>query len=113
MAVHATIRHRDDALGEKARTAIASLGVDTTLLQSTTRFPTGTATVTVSPQGGASFAIARPAAYDAVAIAGDTLARLIEWGAGWMYHGTLFPSCADARALLNRLAAAVPGAVRV
>jgi fructokinase len=103
----------DDALGERARSAIASLGVDTTLLQSTTRFPTGTAMVTVSPEGQTSFAIARPAAYDAVAIAGDTLARLIEWDAGWIYHGTLFPSCADARAVLNRLVAAAPGAVRV
>jgi fructokinase len=62
-----------DALGEKARCAIASLGVDTTLLQSTTRFATGTATVTVSPEGETSFSIGRPAAYDAVAIAGDTL----------------------------------------
>ena len=102
-----------DALGEKARCAIASLGVDTTLLQSTTRFPTGTATVTVSPEGETSFAIGRPAAYDAVAIAGDTLARLIEWDAGWIYHGTLFPSCSEARSVLNSLVAASPGAVRV
>jgi len=102
-----------DALGEKARSAIASLGVDTTLLQSTTRFPTGTATVTVSPEGETSFAIARPAAYDAVAIAGDALARLIEWDAGWICHGTLFPSCAEARSVLHRLAEAAPRAVRV
>ena len=102
-----------DALGEKARSAIASLGVDTTLLQSTTRFPTGTATVTVSPEGETSFSIGRPAAYDAVAIAGDTLARLIEWDAGWIYHGTLFPSCSEARSVLNGLVAAAPGAVRV
>ena len=57
---------------KKRGAAIASLGIDTTLLQSTTRFPTGTATVTVSPEGETSFSIGRPAAYDAVAIAGDT-----------------------------------------
>src|SRR5438552_4982230 len=56
----------DDALGEKARSAIASLGVDTTLLQLTAKYPTGTATVTVTPEGETSFEITRPAAYDAV-----------------------------------------------
>jgi fructokinase len=103
----------DDALGEKAWTAIASLGVDTTLLQSTAKYPTGTATVTVSPEGETSFAIARPAAYDAVAIAGESCAHLTEWDAGWLYHGTLFPSCSDAQALLNRIADATPDAERV
>ena len=102
-----------DALGEKARCAIASLGIDTTLLQWTTRFPTGTATVTVSLEGEPSFSIARPAAYDAVAIADDTLASLIEWDAGWIYHGTLFPSCSEPQAVLHRLVAAALGAVRV
>src|SRR5204862_889466 len=103
----------DDALGEKARSAIASLGVDTTLLQLTAKYPTGTATVTVTPEGETSFEITRPAAYDAVSIADDTCARLLEWDAGWIYHGTLFPSCSGARALLNRIADATPAAVRV
>src|SRR5205823_5798194 len=30
-----------------------------------------------------------------------------------IYHGTLFPSCSDARAVLNRLVAAAPDAMRV
>ena len=103
----------DDALGERARSAIAPLGVDTALLQSTPRFPTGTATVTVSSEGETSFSIVRPAAYDAVAIGSDTFARLMEWNAGWVYHGTLFPSCSEARSVLNGLVAAASGAVRV
>lgn len=102
-----------DALGDQARCAIAALGVDTTLLQSTERFPTGTARIDLSPSGETSFSIARPAAYDAIAIAGDTLAQLADWDAGWIYYGTLFPSCSDARAVLQRVAAAAPGAVRV
>jgi len=102
-----------DALGDDARCAIASLGVDTTLLQSTARFPTGTARVDVSPTGETSFSIDRPAAYDAVALAADTFASLAGWNAGWIYHGTLFPSCSEARAVLQRVVAAAPGAVRV
>ena len=101
-----------DTLGDQARCAIRALGVDTTLLQSTARFPTGTARVDVSPSGEASFSIDRPAAYDAITIAGDTLASLAGWDAEWIYHGTLFPSCSEARAVLQQVVAAAPGAVR-
>lgn len=102
-----------DARGTHARCAMTSLGIDTTLLQVTDRFPTGTAIVETSPEGDASFSIARPAAYDAVTIGGDTLAALAEWDARWMCHGTLFPSCEQGRAVLQGLAAAAPDAVRV
>jgi fructokinase len=102
-----------DAPGDRARSAIADLGVDTTLLQSTERFPTGTARVDLSPSGEASFTIDRPAAYDALTIDGDTVASLAAWNAGWICHGTLFPSCSAARAVLERIVTAAPDAVRV
>jgi len=38
-----------DAPGEKARSAIASLGLDTTFVQSTDRFKTGSALVRIEP----------------------------------------------------------------
>ncbi len=57
-----------DELGERATQAIAGLGLDASLLQTTSRFPTGIARVELLPGGRTHFTIPRPAAYDAVEI---------------------------------------------
>jgi fructokinase len=99
-----------DALGETASADIRSLGLDTTFLQSSDHFGTGTASVTIGPRDGPSFTIERPAAYDAVQVTDALLAQIVEWKPSWCYYGTLFPSRANGRHVLRRLVDALPDA---
>ena len=101
-----------DALGEAATADIRSLGLDTTFLQSSGHFRTGTASVSLGADEAASFAIERPAAYDAVQLSDAMLAQIVEWTPSWCYFGTLFPSRAHGRHVLRQLLAALPGARR-
>jgi fructokinase len=101
-----------DTLGERATRDIRSLGLDTTLLQSSDRFRTGTASVVLGPGDRTSFAIERPAAYDAMEISNAVLSQVIEWNPLWCYYGTLFPSRAHGRDVLRQLLEALPRARR-
>jgi fructokinase len=101
-----------DAGGETAAAAITSLGLDTTFLQSSDHFRTGTASVSLGTDGATSFAIERPAAYDAVQISDAMLAQIEGWKPSWCYFGTLFPSRANGRHVLRQLLAALPDARR-
>jgi fructokinase len=101
-----------DALGRASSAAIAQLGLDATLLQSTDKYPTGRAIVHVGPGDQTSFTIERPAAYDAVEISDARLQQIVEWDPRWLYYGTLFPSRADARRLVRLLITALPRAAR-
>jgi len=102
-----------DSLGQQALTAIGALGVDTSLVQSTDRFATGTARVAIGPDDQTTFTIDRPAAYDAISLADLDLRRIVDWRPAWIYFGTLFPSNRDARQLLERIVDSVPGAARI
>lgn len=99
-----------DTLGETAAADIRSLGLDTTFLQSSDRFPTGTASVRPEPGDSTSFVIERPAAYDAVEISDAFLSQIVEWNPSWCYYGTLFPSRAHGRDALRQLLDALPDA---
>jgi fructokinase len=101
-----------DALGETATADIRSLGVDTTFLQSSDRFPTGTASVRVGPGHSTSFVIDRPAAYDAVEITDAVLSQITAWNPSWCYYGTLFASRDHGRGILRTLLDALPDARR-
>jgi fructokinase len=101
-----------DALGKTAAAEITSLGLDTTFLQSSDDYRTGTASVSLGSGDSTSFAIERPAAYDAVQISDAILARIAEWKPSWCYYGTLFPSRANGRHVLRRLLDALPEAGR-
>jgi fructokinase len=102
-----------DALGEQAHAAIAALGLDTSFVQSTPRFATGSATVSIGPGDQTTFTIARPAAYDAVALSAPDLRHIIEWRPDWIYFGTLFASRPEARDLLQRVVNGVPDGARI
>lgn len=102
----------EDALGDAARAAITSLGLDTAFLQTTDRFSTGTASVRLGPGDQTSFRIERPAAYDAVELTDAILQQVVQWKPAWCYYGTLFPSSAHARHVLGRLLDAMPDAHR-
>jgi fructokinase len=101
-----------DTLGESAIREIRSLGLDTTWLQSSDHFRTGTASVRLGPGDRTSFVIERPAAYDAVLISDAILAQIADWKPSWCYYGTLLPSRADGRNALRRLLDALPHARR-
>ena len=101
-----------DRLGEDARSAIAAFGLETTGLQSTSRFQTGTAVVSLGPGEQTSFSIARPAAYDAIELYDGDVRQLLVRDPAWFYYGTLFPSSPRAKCVLRQLLAAAPNATR-
>jgi fructokinase len=100
----------EDELGEPASRLIAALGLDTRLLQTTSRFPTGTAQVEIVPGGRTHFTIPRPAAYDAVEISEYELEILRRIAPRWFYYGTLFASTCHGKRVLHQLAGALRGA---
>lgn len=101
-----------DRAGHDARQAIIDLGLDISLLQSTTPFVTGHARIHIDAHGEVSFEIERPAAYDAVEISDEELQQIVGWNPAWFYYGTLFPSSSQARGVLRRLMSALPDAIR-
>lgn len=101
-----------DSLGIEARREIAALGLDTSLLQVTRRFRTGTARVRLGPGEQTRFLIERPAAYDALQLREELLAGIVRRSPSWFYYGTLFASAPQGRALLDKLLAAMPAATR-
>ena len=102
----------EDDLGRQAVREIQSLGLDTSLLQRTRRFPTGRAGVSLDPLGQAVFLIERPAAYDAVTLSAGEIRTLQAWSPDWLYFGTLFSCRPEGRAILFELLRLVPDAVR-
>jgi len=58
------------------------------------------------------FTIERPAAYDAVQLSDRCIEQIVTWRPGWLYYGTLFPSSAPARAVLQQLLEALPRTTR-
>ena len=82
----------NDDLGRQAVREIQSLGLDTSLLQRTERFPTGRAAVSLDAQGQAAFRIERPAAYDALTLSDGEIQTLRDRSPDWLYFGTLFSS---------------------
>jgi len=101
-----------DAAGEEARRAIEGFGLDVSLLQTTNRFSTGSATIRIGPSGDVSFTINRPAAYDELQISDEVSSWLTAWNPGWLYYGTLFPSRPSSREALLRVLLALPDAAR-
>jgi len=102
----------DDELGRSARAQIEALGLGTRFIQATSRFPTGTASVQLGPNGQTAFQIQRPAAYDAVELAEQQVQWLSVWAPEWLYYGTLFLLTERARNTLHRLIRVLPGATR-
>jgi fructokinase len=100
----------DDDLGSEARKSVQDLGLDIGMLQTTNRWPTGTAQVCLDIPGHPTFRINRPAAYDAVELTEEHLGRLAAWDPGWLYYGTLFPSLPAGKDTLMRLVRALPQA---
>ena len=101
-----------DSLGNTAREEIAGLGLDTSFLQTTSRFPTGTARVELGPGDRTRFVIERPAAYDAICLRDEQIAQITHRAPAFFYYGTLFSSTPQGRAVVERLLDALPAATR-
>ena len=101
---------RADEPGERAAEMIAALDLDTRFLQTTSRFPTGTAQVEIGEGGETQFTIPRPAAYDAVDLSARDLDLLAQGEPGWFYYGTLFASTDQGRNALHQILHALRGA---
>lgn len=101
-----------DELGQQAREKIAGMDLETAFVQTTARFPTGTARVRIEPEGGAAFTIERPAAYDALLLSESDMEDLGRSAPAWIYYGTLFASRPAGRAVLDDLLRALGSAGR-
>ena len=101
-----------DEPGEQAAEMIAALDLDTRFLQTTSRFPTGTAHVQIGPDGATQFTIPRPAAYDAVDLSAHDLGLLQQDAHGWFYYGTLFASTGQGQSVLHQILRALKGAAK-
>ena len=101
-----------DPLGTEAAEAIRKLGLDTRFLQTTRRFPTGTARVRLESGGNTRFVIERPAAYDAIDLSAAEIETIAQRAPDWLYYGTLFAATREGKAVLDRLMRALPGAAR-
>jgi fructokinase len=102
----------NDALGERARSAIEALGLSVRLVGTTDRFPTGAASVQLGTGGQPAFRIHRPAAYDAVELSASQFEWLAGWAPDWLYYGTLLFTTNQARTTLRRLIRGLPQARR-
>jgi fructokinase len=101
-----------DSLGNAARQEIAALGLDTSFLQTTSRFPTGTARVELGPGDRTRFVIERPAAYDAIRLREEQIVHVMHRAPKCFYYGTLFASAPEGKLVLDRLLDALPAATR-
>jgi fructokinase len=101
-----------DSRGDAARREIAALDLDTSSLQTSRRYPTGTARVELGPGDRTRFVIERPAAYDAICLREEHVAQIIQRAPACFYYGTLFASAPQGRVVLDRLLHALPVATR-
>ena len=101
-----------DDLGKRAVEEIGHLELETTLLQTTPLWPTGTASVRLDSNGQPTFAIQRPAAYDAVRLTEREIDLITVRDPEWLYYGTLFASTSEGKATLLQLLEALPDASR-
>jgi fructokinase len=101
-----------DCLGKAALQEIAGLGLDTSFLQTTRRFPTGAARVELGSGDQTRFVIERPAAYDAISLREEQIAQITHRAPECFYYGSLFAATPQGRAVLDRLMDALPAATR-
>jgi fructokinase len=95
----------EDDLGEATFQEMAALGLNSSFLQRTSCFETGTAYVKLGPGDRTRYVISRSAAYENVSISDAEIQRLKALAPAWLYYGTLFPFHPRGKAVLDRLLA--------
>lgn len=99
----------NDRRGQAALTAVADLGVDTSLIQIVDEPATGVAIVMTTPDGDPSFEIPRPAAFDRVEPSSETRQRATTLRPDWLYFGTLLQTNEHAERFTRDLATGLTG----
>jgi fructokinase len=101
-----------DDLGRAARRELEALGLDTSLVATTTR-PTGRAEVVLNADGIPHFSIVPDGAYEAVDLSDADVAAIVDTRPRALVYGTL-AQCSDTlRRSTGKLAAALPDALRL
>lgn len=98
----------NDRRGDLAREAMVSLGLETQFVQVIAERATGTAAVSVSPEGEPRFEILRPAAFDALDLSPEALGRAKRMEPDWMYFGTLVQVEPEVERVTRQLYQALP-----
>jgi fructokinase len=102
----------DDELGREAWELMRGSGIDMRLVETATRFPTGTVDVAIDASGEPRYRIHRPAAYDDWICDERAAGILAESEAQWVYFGTLLAHSAEGRRALEQVLNACPRASR-
>ena len=98
-----------DERGERVIRRMNELGLSTDFVQRISGRDTGTATVSLDPEGHATYAIPRPAAFDSLAIDAGLLSRLGARQGDWLYFGTLAQTTASNLELVEKIFRGTPG----
>lgn len=99
-----------DELGESAHEHVRRLGMDTSLLQRSPEFPTGTVNVSFDQNHMPDYVINPGVAYDHIKLSPDLLTAAA--GIDCLCFGTLIQRAEESRKTLYALIEEVPGAVR-
>jgi fructokinase len=101
-----------DERGQRALERMRALDLTTALVQIVADSPTGAAIVKTDAEGNATFTIARPAAFDGIAVNDALLSRLQGLQPDWIYFGTLAMTSPGTEAILRRMVQRSPQARR-
>jgi fructokinase len=101
-----------DDRGRLAIDRMTRLGLQTDFVQTASNKTTGTAIVTTDSAGNATFAIDRPAAFDAVDLDDTLLEKISQLRLNWIYFGTLAQAMEPGEQRLLQLLAVSPAANR-
>jgi fructokinase len=93
-----------DERGRMALERMHSLGLSTEGVQEVAELPTGIATISAGMDGDPTYAIPRPAAFDAISVDVATLTRIKAAGVDWLYFGTLLQTKPEIERLTTGLA---------
>lgn len=97
-----------DQRGRRALERMSSLGLSRDGIRQVEELPTGVATVSTGADGEPSFAIPRPAAFDAIAIDPNLFAKAEAQGVDWLYFGTLLQTNSEVERFTTALARHLP-----
>lgn len=100
----------DDHRGRRALREAAQLGLASSYVQTTGKWPTGIVSVNTDERENPHYVIHRPAAYDALSLDDAAVDRLAGTNPDWIYFGTLYQTQSGTRRQTERIIAAIPGA---
>lgn len=102
----------EDQRGQRTLSAINSLGLCTDFIATTTKKPTGIASVLLDASGNVTFTFNRPCAYDFAEMDDTLLSAISAFNPNWIYFGTLAQTEINSETRLKRILESCPSACR-